>query len=712
MESPFVAQSVAQVTVRPRKLGYLIQAGSRSHVRRAIRYASTEWGGIGHPIVPVRQNRRIDPGWWQMLDDLHPEILIDYVGIGDILRHELRQRVGAEVVEERMLRWDEPGIHTLVTVLPGSLRGRTLLVAPPEATIITEAAVGVLPSDPDNVRLWSECGATHSVIASSQDLLDAQLDVPSPLWVTRRQYRTYVSTVLGAPVIVYCDPRPGLSSVVRFWNVRAAGAAVGGVHVLWLPADRLEDQGVGERLRGLCLAKVQTLPDLLLLGPDEDSLDRAAQAIGFNHDTGSKSSISFSSTGRDLSKTPLSYWRGSYDPRGFVLGDRSEGVQVSVPLTVTRPSAVLHFQSPIPFNPTISGKLRVDIDQVEPITWPRRETTARLIADQAEWTRGGLGFVFAPTTIYRIPLRVPDAAAVLTACLGDAGWTWSVSDKGRYAGALLGAVGDRSSVAALRDPLCLRVIRALASLSSRKAGQLFRANLPPSVTDQQIAEAVATVIPALVPRWLTSNEISSALSSVGPTVKRATVVVALNQLIGDQLVARAFRFECSNCGLTTYIPLDRSADRVTCDGCTVQSALRGTAGEPDLTYGLNSLLDRAADQDCHGHLPVQDWMRDNLEVIWSVPGADLMSAAGTNREIDVLAISRSEVLISEVKSSVGGFPDPVVLSAAQLASDLKADHLVLAALDDWTADRKAEVAALAIGHGPRMTVIGLEDLKR
>jgi hypothetical protein len=708
VEQPFIAQAVAQVTARPRKLAYLIQAGRADQFRKAVLYASTEWGGLAHPIVPVRKLRRIDPGMWQILEQLSPEVFIDYLGIDSGLQAEIQRRLGAQVLSEAALAYDEPGVHVLVTLPSGSLRGRTLFEVPPKATIAYQAAIGVIPADSENAKLWAETGATRQPTITAMDLLDAQLDVPSALWATRQEFRTYSSQSFGGPVVIYCDRRPSLRRLIGFWNVRALATATD-TYVLWLPSHQFSSPGVNQRIRELCLNKRQTVPDLLLLGDEKVDLDEAAHELGFALDTGTKWSVTLGLSTRDLDKTPLSY-RVRIDPRQFVLGDRKEGTRTPVPVTVIKPVTLVHFESPVRFNPLVSGKVRIDIEGIEPIEWPRRRLVAQLVSDSASWTVGGLGLVLRPESSYRIPLRVPEPSVVLDACLAESGWTWSISDKGRYARALVGAVPGRISIDSLHDRMCLRVIRALGSLTSRKAAQVLQASLPTSVQAADVEAAVAQVMPALVPRWLTANEIASALGSTGPRTRRDSVVSALTRLLDDYLVVRAFRFQCTNCGLTTHIPLERAADHVRCDGCTLGATLLGGSGEPDLTYGLNSLLDRAADQDCHGHLPVQDWMLSNLGLRWSVPGADLTSSTGAKRELDVLGVSHTQVVVAEVKNAANAFTAPVITDAADLARQLEADHLVLAALNEWRGSTKAEALALAQAKIANVSVIGLSDL--
>jgi hypothetical protein len=708
-DGQFVEQAVAQITIRPRKVAYLIRAGRADDLRKAVRYASTEWGGFGQPIVPVIRQDKIYPAFWQYLEVLKAEVVIDYVGVSDRLRTEIVQRLGAQVLPEAWLEYDEPGIHNLVAIQPGSLRGRTIFEPGRNARLSLEAAIGAMQGSPEADELWASTGGRRQIVSTALDLLDAQLDVPSPIWTTKQQFQTYTSQVLGAPIVVYTDIRPSMNRLLTFWNIRAL-AAGSDTSVLWLPEDTLENPEIAERLRTLCLKKVQTVPDLLLLGPDETRLDRIAVAMGFEGHTEPKSSIHWPSQTRDLLKLPLTYWR-RIDPRAFVLGDRSEGIRTPILVTVTRPSTLVHVSAPVKFNPMIGGKLRIEVDEIDAIQWPRRTATATLVAPDATWTSGGLSFVHRPSVSYQLKLNIVDPSAVLAACLGDAGWTWSPSDKGRYASALAGSVPGRTRIPSLSDRLVLRVIRELTSLTSRKAGQVLRSTLPSTVTTDEINTALAVLLPALVPRWLTSSELSSALTRAGPAASRNAVVGALSRLLNDGLVRRAFRFRCSNCTLTTHVLLDAAQDQVECEGCTSRSPLLGPSGEPELTYGLNSLLDRAADQDCHVHLIVESWMHSNLDIVWSVPGADLRNAEGSGREIDVLAISRQEVAVAEVKMASAGFSDTVVLDTAELARSLQADHLVLAAIDDWNPDDREAVRKAATGQfQKKVTVVGLTDL--
>jgi hypothetical protein len=89
------------------------------------------------------------------------------------------------------------------------------------------------------------------------------------------------------------------------------------------------------------------------------------------------------------------------------------------------------------------------------------------------------------------------------------------------------------------------------------------------------------------------------------------------------------------------------------------------------------------DQDCLGHLFVENWVASKHGVVWSVPGADLAGPTNARREIDVLGISRTELIVAEVKNRSSGFGGNAVRDAAVLATALRAGRLILACLDVW-----------------------------
>ena len=114
-------QSVAQYNVRPRRIAYLVLSRNRGQLLKAMRYASSEWGGINQVIVPITPKRGIDPGWLQVCDTVEPEVFIDYAPALE-LKDMLQSRYGATIYDEQLLTHEEPGVHVLVAIPPGACK--------------------------------------------------------------------------------------------------------------------------------------------------------------------------------------------------------------------------------------------------------------------------------------------------------------------------------------------------------------------------------------------------------------------------------------------------------------------------------------------------------------------------------------------------------------------------------------------------------------
>jgi hypothetical protein len=100
---------------------------------RAISYATTEWGGISQPIVPVRKDGSVVGLWPQVCSILEVELLIDYAGLPSDTRDKVAGDLSAPVTDPKHFHQRmEPGIQSIVAVAPSSLDRRGILTASPE----------------------------------------------------------------------------------------------------------------------------------------------------------------------------------------------------------------------------------------------------------------------------------------------------------------------------------------------------------------------------------------------------------------------------------------------------------------------------------------------------------------------------------------------------------------------------------------------------
>ena len=377
----------------------------------------------------------------------------------------------------------------------------------------------------------------------------------------------------------------------------------------------------------------------------------------------------------------------------WLYGDRRYGTVVQAPVTVARPTMNVRFDSPIDFRPRFGGYVRVGIDGVEELRWPCREAVAKQIEPNGVLRPEGLSLLTTTAPGYNFTLRVPDPATIVGAVLAERGWSWAPSDKGRYAQALMNATGD--GIRALVSPEALRLVEALSSLSRVKAEQLLGRRANGAVTDHVIRLA-SDVLLARTARWRRLSEVAGEIG-----VRKRRLLPTADSLLAAGLLRRGFAFTCPTCSLPSTVPLDRAADIVRCEGCRSNHVLAGPHGqEPELVYALNSLLDRAMDQDCIPHVLAALWVATHRQAVWAVPGATVTHRDGREREIDLLALARDALIVGELKASREVFRRPIIHGAARLARELAADVLLLGALDDWPEAERAAAESTASPRGP------------
>lgn len=681
-----VAHEVAQVAIRPRRLAYLITAGDERQMRRAISYATTEWGGISHPIVPVRKGGAIDGLWRQVCADLDVDVVVDFAGLSTALRQQIGVDLSATVADPLFFdRGYEPGIHTMVAVDPGSLDQLGLLTAGPDSSLLAAAALGIIP--PEQEEMWAQSGALFRPEHSLSGLLGAQLyDRGSSIGLTSEQLPTFQAQgFFSGAFIVICFRRFTVRRAVFFWNMRALCARFGWEpdRIVLMPPDAFSDAETIQRLQVYLKQKKRTSPNFILFSESPEGARALGTSAGFREPADKK--LNWPLVGQVETDVfdPLTFLPNIH-PAEFVLGKRRDGKTRDVPLAVTRPKSTLYVQSPTKFNTSIGGRICLDVRGVSAWTWPRSNEVAKLIHRDATAVEEGFSLVTSPSGTYRFEFEVPEPADVCTAFLRERGWTWSHSDKGRYAAALIDAHG-LEELSILTRQRTLDVVSALASTSRPKAEQLLKRTVGQAVSPKELERVVSQILPYGVRRWMAAGDLAGELK-----IKKRELLPTLTALLQLGLVERALEFDCQTCGLSTFVPIEDARDRVRCPGCRAEDALVGPArGEPVWAYSLNSLLDRTWEQNCLDHVVLVRWLWESNRVVWGSPGADVKHQ-GRQKEVDVLALSHTELLIAEMKPA-HSFTDDVITERLRLAKALGAQRLILSSLDAWPTQRLAEV---------------------
>lgn len=694
MSSPqeFLGQATAQANIRPRRLAYLVKAGDAESLRAAIEYATSEWGGMGHPIVPVYAGGRAP--WMSLLEDLFPEAVIDFSGADPRFLERHQDKYGIPFLSyDNLQQFAEPGVHAVAALAPGSLRGLSIPLATHQ--LRSQVSLGIIRDS--DLELWETTGGQFFPSVSPQGEFFAQLDLRSPIGLTTNDFPGYeVAWRIGDPVVVQVVGPGSLRQMISFWNWRAMAVPVWGLERLILTSADTVNAPVAAKLRDWCIRKTPGIPDLFLVGPDKEVLLDMGRRLGFEDSQATRIEARWlDSRPRDPNAEPLSFMANVRFPTS---PERLGGRRVDLAFPVIRPRTRLRIESPVPLRP-YAGNIRLDLQQAEALRWPQSPAVAKAIHAEAEFTRHGLSWTVSPERRYELEVAIPTGAEICTAYLGDKGWTWGPSDKGRYAGALAPVESE-----ARREVLARRtnwdIITALMPSGPGHESTSQAAENEP------LGEASREVRVAGGP-WKTAQVLSAEL---GGGFGLTRVLESLQELTREHLVRRAFRVICETCGLRLVIPLGEEGESFNCPGCGSSNTFFGEEGrEPQFAYALNTLLERALNQGCASHLLVQRVAGSELALEWSVPGANVTRADGTMKEVDLLGVSRTEVVVGEVKTSLALLPEACA-ERAQLCRDLGASHLVLATLEEWTQDARKTAEQAAKDAGVKVRLLGGSDL--
>lgn len=689
-DAGIITQEIAQVSLRPRRIAYLIEVGNDQQLRRSISYATTEWGGIAHPIVPVRKGGRIDGLWIQVCEVLDVEVLIDFAGLAADTRDKVSGSLRLPITDATHFGSGmEPGIHTMVAVAPGSLDRRGILTASPDADLLAAVALGIIPDD--QAEIWAQSSAVYQRQHSFVGLLSAQLyDQGSSIGLTTEQLPTFQAEgVFSGAFFIFSWRRTTVSRALYFWNMRTLCNRLGREpdRFVILPPGAFEDVEVIDRLKVYLGRKQQTSPTFVILSEDKETARALGLSARFVESKDKKLRWHFAGKKRSSGFDPMSFLPNLH-PAAFVMGRRRDGRTRTVVLPVTRPITTLHVESPTDLNLSIHGYLRLDVRGVAAWSWPRSDEVAKLIHSNAIAVDEGISLLTSPNSVYQFNFNSLEPQDVCTAFLRERGWSWTLSDKGKYAAALVDA-HDLSALSILSGSETLEVIAALSSTSRVKAEQLLERTVARKASAAELAEVVSQILPYGIRRWLTANELGGELQR-----KKGQVLPTLTNLLELGLVQRGLEFDCPTCGLSTFFETEGAQDPVRCPGCRAEGPLLGPSrAEPVWAYSLNSLLDRTWDQNCLDHVLLLRWLQENDRIVWGAPGANVRKG-DQQKEVDLLALSHGELQIAEMKPP-GAFVPNVISQRVRLAEHLGARRLFLASLEPWSANQVRTAQELA-----------------
>jgi len=227
----------------------------------------------------------------------------------------------------------------------------------------------------------------------------------------------------------------------------------------------------------------------------------------------------------------------------------------------------------VPFRLGTGGWVKVSVSGLRALAVPPRAAVARLFVPDGWLSGGRLSLKRATANLYEVAVGIPEPSAVLSAALRDAGVTFTPSDKGKYAQALLARAPGLEGL--VRQPGALEVITDL----TRKRSSRFRKEVEKPLGDDSGDASLADRIAALA-RETVPLPHQSVAELPKHDLDAADIVGIVERLVALGLCSRGFSVDCAECQMASYIEQSMVTRRATCPGCGAAAAYREAKDKP------------------------------------------------------------------------------------------------------------------------------------
>jgi len=568
------------------------------------------------------------------------------------------------------------------------------------------AGVGVV----DAPLTWSSYGPGIRQHAHEDQCAVSQVIGNTVAWLTvRGVVEEALGSVVAPPVpsVIWVSEPDSFSDVVGFWNARAlvataASGSVGAVTAILLPPDVSGWLDLAEMLKLRFRARYQRpRPDAFIFSHTVPQAGLRAIAAQLNLTevdppvTQEHAAPGFLDTEPDplASSTAVV----GLDPTPWYCYPRRYGRATRELVQVFSGRTIIRAASPVPFRLGTGGWVKVSLSGLRALAAPRRATVAQLFAPDAWFSGDRLSLKRATMNTYEIAVTIPEPAATLTAALRDAGVTFTLSDKGKYAQALLARAPDLEDL--VRRPGALEVMTDL----TRKRTDRFKTDLEDLLGDKSGDTSLVDDILALARETVPlPHQAVAELPKHG--LAAGDIADVLEQLVALGLCSRGFSIDCAECQMESYIEHSAVTPQATCPGCGAAGAYRAAANKPAgpvVRYRLNSLLDRASDNGAPPHILGMACLRQHAagRPLYILPGALLSDGNTDLGEVDLLGYLAEHLIAGEVKTSPEDFTEDQIKKDLSLAARIGADIYVMVAVHPLTEGQKDMAASLATAQG-------------
>ena len=688
--SDYVGPTAVRAAVLPARVVYLIADGSETGLRRAAQEASTRWGGMTEPIVPVKSGGEFEPWAGQVAALSRADAAVN-VDVPSADASAAAAKLDLELVS--LANIDIVGLAAF-TVHPSAIgpahqQGYVPYTIPREDAALWEV-VGAGDLTAEHLAAIP-AGSLYVYRDADDQVARAQLGGSTMIQRTCMQFGENWASGghTNGPAIVWVTEPESFPDCVYFWNLRALRPLrFANIPMLIIPPGVIQHWlGFSDQLAYLLERPDQFAPDVVLRSASpsvsETILDEIATLLKLERYTG-EPYIRYSSSA-PMRNAPFTHLT-TIDPRTWLTFERTYGELTDVDVQLFRGTTAIRFTSPVTFRG--GGKALVRLSGAALEGLPRRLAVANLVQAGSTWRDNALQVTAFAVNDYNFELHIPELPEVTNALLGEVTTRHQLSAKGKPGMAWL----DRTDISPLREP---RVFSAIRELTTPRIGRLTRELQKlrgEGAADEDITRIAANWGGRMERSYKSVEQLEYVPKDMGAHV--------LERLCDVGWAERGLRLTCSLCGLHSFVPLQQTSGRATCPGCD-SSGEYEVASTLTVYYRLNSYLDHLSDQGVLPHLISIAALKSTGKNSYFLPGIDVWFSDGVQGEADVFGVRDGQILSGEVKTSASEFTDEQIVHDVDLSSRLGADLHIMAATDVISEEvvKKAEQECEARGLG-------------
>jgi hypothetical protein len=680
---------------------------TESDFREAVLEATSRWGGIQEPILPIGADGTILEGAENLLE-LMP---VDYLcSISERTRPfdiQLATNLKRQVLPLAQVQRGYVALHATAAQQPSASPPTNLFGARQDDPITSLAALGAA-WDEEQVKAWQQVGLTLFPMPYGQDqLLGAQLNKSSVISATGRQCgETTLYNFIGGPLLLWLAEPASLQDAWWYWNIRTLVPLSGGsMPSVLMPLTEDDPRNLLSMVRAACGRRpFVSEPDIQVYSRsiEESAAMDFVRTMGIAEYSGDFK-VSWGTEAPDRSRLLTAAFG---HPSQLLARRRDLGVRAVTPVYLRRKRTIVSVDSPVQFRP-FGGQIRVRFSGPPSFALPESPSVPALFLTNAVQSQRCVEMTTQPANHFTVYVDVPERAQVMTSYLHDKGVDHQLSDKGRLAG---GVLSLSPLINVLRNPVALTVIEALTRHRFKYELEEARKQLA-GVDDAQLERLVSSLQDV---RQLhrTLEQIAGAIGSTGARVDRPTIGNIIGRLTDAQLVYRGLEVACDVCGVRSFTELTAAHAPAGCPGCgSVAGYTADSNGQPLLYYRLNALLDRASDVGVLPHVVMEAALRQKFgeDDVANLPGVDLTLQGGAKREADCLALIRARVWLGEAKTQSSAFTDAQIERDLTLADAVGADTYLMTCLNGLEPSRIETALQAAVDRGMQLALLRSAD---